>query len=194
MPKALFSSRSLIKNLSQSLYRYLFLRKQNIELKLGNGETITISRFHYPRIIYYYYMGYIKNITEDRIYLKIDNKTFRLPLKEIELLRFQDVIKLLKSGWLYYENYWEKNNIKFKHVYFSIYKVFEEEDYKFLNVKNKNILDIGAFVGDSPIYFILKGAKKVYAIEPHPDVYNEMLENIKLNSMEDKIIFSNISL
>ena len=45
------------------------------------------------------------------------------------------------------------------------------------------MLDIGAFVGDSSIYFILKGAKKVYAIEPHPDAYNEMLENIKLNNM-----------
>jgi tRNA G37 N-methylase Trm5 len=32
----------------------------------------------------------------------------------------------------------------------------------------------------------------VYAIESHPDAYNEMLENIKLNNMEDKIIPINI--
>ena len=52
-PKAIFKSRKLIKNLSSSLYQYLILRKQNIELKLRNGETITVSRFLYPRVIYY---------------------------------------------------------------------------------------------------------------------------------------------
>jgi len=191
-PKAIYNSRKIIKNLYSSLYQYLILRKPNIKLKLRNGETITVSRFLYPRIIYY--SGFIENITKDNIYLKINNKTFQLSLKEIELLGFWYIIRSLKSGWLYYENYWEKNNIRFKRIYGAIYQVFEEEDYKFLNVQNKSVLDIGAFVGDSPIYFILKGAKKVYAIEPHPDAYNEMLENIKLNNMEDKIVPINMGI
>jgi FkbM family methyltransferase len=191
-PKAIFKSRKLIKNLSSSLYQYLILRRQNIELKLRNGETIKVSRFLYPRIIYY--SKYIENITKDNIYLKINNKTFQLPLKEIEILGFWHIIRSLKAGWLYYKNYWKKANIRFKHVHGSIYEVFEEEDYKFLDVQNKSVLDIGAFVGDSPIYFILKGAKKVYAIEPHPESYKEMLENIKLNNMEDKIIPINMGI
>jgi FkbM family methyltransferase len=191
-PKAIYNSRNLIKNLYSSLYQYLILRKQNIELKLRNGETITVSRFLYPRVIYY--SKYIENINKDSIYLKINNKTFQLPLKEIEISGFWNIIRSLKAGWLYYENYWEKNNVKFRHFYYAIYEIFEEEDYKFLNVKDKNVLDIGAFVGDSPIYFVLKGAKKVYAIEPHPDAYNEMLENIKLNNMEDKIIPINMGI
>jgi len=191
-PKVIYNSRELIKNLYSSLYQYLILRKQNIELKLRNGEIITISRFLYPRIIYY--SKYIENMTKDNIYLKINNKTLQLPLKEIEYVGFFYTIRSLKSGWLYYENYWKKNNIKFKHVYLSIYEVFDEEYYKFLNVQNKSVLDIGAFVGDSAIYFILKGAKKVYAIEPHPDAYNEMIENIKLNNMEDKIIPINMGI
>jgi len=190
--KTLFSSRKLIKNLSSSLYQYLILRKKNITLKLRNRDIITVSRFLYPRIIYY--SKYIENMTKDNIYLKINNKTFQLPLKEIEISGVGSVIEPLKSGWLYYKSYWEKNNIKFKHVYGAIYQVFDEEDYRFLNVKDKNVLDIGAFVGDSPIYFILKGAKKVYAIEPHPDAYKEMLENIKLNNMQDKIIPINMGI
>jgi len=105
-----------------------------------------------------------------------------------------EVDVFIKSGWDYNRNYWEKNGVRFKHVYSSIYDTFIREDYKFLNVKDKNVLDIGAFVGDSPIYFILKGAKKVYAIEPHPDAYKEMLENIKLNNMENKIIPINIGI
>jgi FkbM family methyltransferase len=139
-------------------------------------------------------MGYIENITKDGIYFKINNKTFQVPFKEIENVGISRTIVLLKSGWLYYKNYWEENNIKFKHAYSSTYDVFEIEDYKFLNVQNKSVLDIGAFVGDSPIYFILKGAKKVYAIEPHPDAYKEMIENIKLNNMEDRIIPINIGI
>jgi len=191
-PEAIYNSRKIIKNLSSSLYQYLILRKQNIELKLRNGETITVSRFLYPRVIYY--SKYIENMTKDNIYLKINNKTFQLPLKEIEILGFWNIIRLLKSDWLYYKNYWEKNNIRFKHAYGAIYEVFNDEEYKFLNVQNRSVLDIGAFIGDSPIYFILKGAKKVYAIEPHPDAYNEMIENIKLNNMEDKIIPINMGI
>ena len=105
-----------------------------------------------------------------------------------------EVDVFIKSGWNYKGKYWEKNGIKFKYVYSSIHDTFIREDYKFLNIKDKNVLDIGAFVGDSSIYFILKGAKKVYAIEPHPDAYKEMLENIKLNNMEDKIIPINIGI
>jgi hypothetical protein len=80
-PKAIYNSRKLIKNLYSSLYQYLILRKQNIELKLRNGDTINISRIIYPRIIYYYYIGYIENITKDGIYFKINNKTFQVPFK-----------------------------------------------------------------------------------------------------------------
>jgi FkbM family methyltransferase len=190
-PNILLSSRKIIKNLYSSLYQYLILRKPYIELKLRNGETITVSRFFYLPIMYYYYLGYIKDMNKDGIYFKVNDKTFQVPLKEIEFTKF---LRMIRSGWLYHNNYWEKNNIKFKHVYLQIYEVFEEENYKFLNVKDKNVLDIGAFVGDSPIYFILKGAKKVYAIEPHPDVYKEMIENIKLNNMEDKIIPINMGI
>jgi len=56
-----------------------FPKKRNIELKLRNGETIIISRFLYPKIIHY--SKYIENMTKDGIYLKINNKTFQLPLK-----------------------------------------------------------------------------------------------------------------
>jgi len=107
-PKAIYNSRKLIKNLSSSLSQYLVSRKRNIKLKLRNGDTIDISRIIYPRIIYYYYMGYIENITKDEIYFKINNKTFQVPFKEIENVGISLTIRLLKSGWLYYKNYWGK--------------------------------------------------------------------------------------
>jgi len=177
-----------------SLYQYLILRKQNIKLRLRNGETITVSRFLYPRIMYYYYLGYILDINKNEIKIKLDDKVYSISLNALYSNSIYGMVILLKLGWQYKDDHWEKNGIKFKHLYNAIYEVFEEEDYKFLNVQNKSVLDVGAFVGDSAIYFILKGAKKVYAIEPHPNAHKEMLENIKLNNMEDKIIPINIGI
>jgi FkbM family methyltransferase len=192
--RALFSSRRLIKNLYSSLYQYLILRKQNIELRLTNRDIITVSRFLYPRIIYYYYLGYIIDINKNEIKIKLDDKIYSIPINALYSNDIGGILTFIKLNWQYKNNYWEKNGIKFKYAYGSISEIFDNEDYKFLNVKDKNVLDIGAFVGDSPIYFILKSAKKVYAIEPHPDAYNEMIENIKLNNMDDKIIPINIGI
>jgi FkbM family methyltransferase len=38
------------------------------------------------------------------------------------------------------------------------------------------VINIGAFVGDSTIYFAVKGAKRIIAIEPHPKAFEELLE------------------
>jgi FkbM family methyltransferase len=56
-----------------------------------------------------------------------------------------------------------------------------------VDVKDKNVVDVGAYVGDSAIYFALRGARKVIAIEPHPGAYEEMSENIRLNNLENII-------
>ncbi len=69
--------------------------------------------------------------------------------------------------------------------------VFGLEEYSFLKVENEIIIDIGANIGDSPIYFALNSAKKVIALEPYPYSYNIALKNIKLNHLEDKIILLN---
>ncbi|MCG2872343.1 MAG: FkbM family methyltransferase, partial [Sulfolobales archaeon] len=57
-----------------------------------------------------------------------------------------------------------------------------------MNVKNKSIVDIGAFVGDTAIHFAIKGAEKVIAIEPHPRAHEELVENIRINGLEGKIV------
>ena len=69
--------------------------------------------------------------------------------------------------------------------------VFLKEIYKFLNVKNKIVIDIGANIADSAIYFVLNGAKQVIALEPFSYSYKYAVENIKINNMEDKILMFN---
>ena len=44
--------------------------------------------------------------------------------------------------------------------------IFVKNDYDFLKVEDKIIVDIGANIGDTAIYFAVKGAKKVIGLEP----------------------------
>ena len=69
-----------------------------------------------------------------------------------------------------------------------IYEIFAEESYKELGISNSTVIDIGANIGDSSIYFALSGAKKVIAIEPQLKSFQSLISNIRLNKLED-IIF-----
>jgi FkbM family methyltransferase len=68
---------------------------------------------------------------------------------------------------------------------------FMEQPYKWLNVKGKEVIDIGANIGDTAIYFAVNGAKHVYAFEPYPFSYRIALKNIKLNKLERKVTLLN---
>ena len=194
-PKVILKSRKIIKNWYYCLIDYLIFRSPYIKVKFRDNSNANLTRKLYISLIYYYYKGYKIKFSDNNVIFNINNNEYIIPLSEVEHTNaFSESILALEHGYIYNNGVWEKNGIKFKHFYGSTYEVFVNEDYKFLNVKDKNVLDIGAFVGDSPIYFILKGAKEVYAIEPHPDAYNEMLENIKLNNMEDKIVPINVGI
>lgn len=77
--------------------------------------------------------------------------------------------------------------LKFRGFYYSFYEVFVKEIYN-IDVSGRDVVDVGAFTGDSSIYFAVKGARRVVAIEPHPYAFREMVENIKLNRLEDRIV------
>jgi len=66
--------------------------------------------------------------------------------------------------------------------------VFLREEYGFLPVKGNAIIDIGANIGDSAIYFAIRGADKVIALEPYPKNCEIARKNIELNNLSDKII------
>ncbi len=61
------------------------------------------------------------------------------------------------------------------------------EDYNFLNVKNEIVIDIGANIGDSTLYFCINGAKKVIALEPYPYTFSIAKRNILNSPFKDKI-------
>jgi FkbM family methyltransferase len=107
-----------------------------------------------------------------------------------EFLVSDSICEAVRYGWRYdsRNGFWIKNNVKFRHMRKSILEVFEWHHYNTLDVKDKVVIDVGAFIGDSAIYFALRGASKVIAIEPHLGAYAEMLDNIRLNNLKNRII------
>jgi len=62
---------------------------------------------------------------------------------------------------------------------------FIREDYKQLNVSNKTVVDVGAGIGETCIYFALRGSRKVIGIEPYLLLYNIAMHNIFSNGLQD---------
>lgn len=68
-----------------------------------------------------------------------------------------------------------------------IMEVFFKQGYGMLPVKNRFVIDVGTNIADSAIYFAMKGAKKIIALEPYPKNYEIAKSNIKLNRLSNKI-------
>ena len=66
-------------------------------------------------------------------------------------------------------------------------EVFFEEDYGSVDYSGKTVIDIGANIGDSSIYFVLNGARKVISFEPFPNSFKLLKKNIFLNNMQESI-------
>lgn len=64
-----------------------------------------------------------------------------------------------------------------------ISEIFFQNEYRHLKCKDKVVLDIGASIGDSAIYFALKEAKRVVAFEPFPYAYEIAKKNIIQNGI-----------
>ena len=68
-----------------------------------------------------------------------------------------------------------------------IFEIFRTESYGELKIDGAVVVDIGGNIGDSSIYFALNGARMVICIEPQEISFQAMVQNIKLNHLEDKI-------
>lgn len=65
--------------------------------------------------------------------------------------------------------------------------IFHNDCYGFLPVENNTVIDIGANIADSSIYFACRKAKKVIAIEPYLGNYAVAKKNIETNYLSDTI-------
>ena len=54
-------------------------------------------------------------------------------------------------------------------------------------INGHTVIDIGANIGDSTVYFVIKGARIVLALEPYKYSYNMLVENIRINDLKNVI-------
>lgn len=69
----------------------------------------------------------------------------------------------------------------------SIGDVFVEKELSVLDVKGRVVIDIGANIGDSTVYFVIMGAERVISIEPFPFTFDLLIKNITINGVQDKV-------
>ena len=60
--------------------------------------------------------------------------------------------------------------------------------------QGKTVVDVGAYTGDSAIYFTNRGAKLVIGLEPDPRNYQLATENVQLNQLADRVKLLNVAL
>ena len=65
--------------------------------------------------------------------------------------------------------------------------IYLDEEYSFLPVKEKTVIDIGSNIGDSAIYFCLQGAQKVIGLDHYQKNYNFALKNIENNGFSKNV-------
>jgi len=81
--------------------------------------------------------------------------------------------------------------LPFPHGIYELVETFYHECYGGIDIQNGNIIDIGAFIGDTAIYFASKGAKKIIAFEPAKNLFRLAVQNVQLNNLNGIVYLRN---
>jgi len=192
-----FATRYLFDNWFSLIFRYGLSRLGlNIKLEARIEDcAFEVEPDVFARIVSRFSRGLIKSV-------KCANG--RLFVNDVEVDSISDVIYKLETwarviGWRYDDSCkcWVKDGVRFRRIdliVLSIFGLYGESEYSFIDVGDRDVVDVGAYVGDTAIYFALRGARRVIAIEPNPEAFREIIENIKLNNLEGTVIPVNAGL
>ena len=168
---------SIVKNWQDVFLFRMGLKKPGFVMQLRNGKKININKLKD------YFSFWESKEGQEELLNQSGLKSIVKIVKNDTVLKFKFENKIVK---LVYDSQKQMNN-----TLGMIKEQFIEEQYKWLDVKGKEVIDIGANVGDSAIYFALNGAKHVYAFEPYPYSYNIANKNIRLNELQDMVTLVN---
>lgn len=98
------------------------------------------------------------------------------------------LFKLMHKGAAYKDFRYKNRQLRIYNVNIyeargTVEEIFIDEVYKGLDVAGRQVVDAGASIGDTAIYFMLNGARAVYSFEPVKARYELALKNIKQNSI-----------
>ena len=148
--------------LSWKARKFTIPYNRKLRVKIRNGKEIYLWGLEVALLNSYIKKGISINDAVDYV---VENKIpFKGSLITIE-------------GWL------NKGNVNNG----NIFDVFINEEYSFLNTQNRDVIDIGASIGDSSIYFALSGARRVIGLEPFPYSYSFAVRNVEINNLSERI-------
>ena len=163
-----------IKNDANFYQKYLNLiknlDKESVEIVIGILSKIT----NYNNIEDDIYFSHKESKRLNDLYEEFNNK----------------IIKINEELFIYDKYILPKNQFEIE----AFYGKYGMDYVKNINqVKNKNIIDAGAYIGDSAILFSDYTDKNIYSFEPFLQNYNLMLKTIELNK-KNNIIPVNMAL
>ena len=179
--KALISSRKLFKNWLSAGMKYYLIRhgvsRGDIVVKCSDRKC-KMNPHTYASIVLSHYNGWLRD------FVCSDNGCMGKLCGIIDLLVKDDGVLLRMPDGVLME-------------LFDVYNAIETwvYDIHFLafDMNKWFILDIGAYIGDTALYYAKRGAF-VVAVEPLPDNYNIMLKNLELNpTLKARIIPINVA-
>ena len=140
-------------------------KKKSITIRIKGGETLLV-----PREMVYF----VKEL--------INNDNIR---KGYQFDESQGVITFTYLGRLLKIKFYEDGLLNGEFASFF-------GDYEFLNpILGNTVIDIGANIADSSIWFAISGASKIIALEPYRYSYNMAIKNLEMNNLNDIVILLN---
>jgi FkbM family methyltransferase len=124
------------------------------------------------------------------VYLGPDHLSTYKPFFE-----FEGKIKFFKrNGQIFAEIKDHVFALPFPHGLAQLDMVFLKDRYGECNVQGSSVVDVGAFIGDTAVYFASRGARKVLAFEAAPPLFRLAEQNVLLNHVEDVVQMKNAAL
>jgi FkbM family methyltransferase len=195
--RLLMFSRQYFRNWFWAYLRYYLFKKGLIE----SGALVAVCRDGAKLAIHPKIHGFLVRRLFDGTFTGLRcgdgvviAKGFSVPVQE--LLFSSCVDDAIRLGWVYDAGCgcWVRDGVRFKHIKCYTLEAFNYGEHRYIDVRSRVVVDVGAGFGETAVYFILNGAKHVVAVEPCPEGFRELLENLKLNNVVGRVTPINAAL
>jgi FkbM family methyltransferase len=160
--KIFFIYKKTYKNYLEIIFN-IVKKKPEIICVLHNGTSIVLSSFQLINLV-------ANSFNHPEFYFDFEHDLVKFKMQDANSLQICDVVIYggISNG--------------------DVLGIFMTKEYDSIPIKNKIVLDIGANIADSSIYFALMGANKIIGIEPFSRNFYLAEKNIKENNLNSKIL------
>jgi len=172
------------------LLKSVYFNKGNSEIK---NITILLLKGYFLKVFLAFYRK-LFHLEQNEKWFKIckelgddfmDKKLIKLNIYKKKIIRLQDrkiVLELEKKEGLSFGDYMDILSSYYQSILSNQYNISSK------NINGKIVVDCGSSHGEFGIFCMKLGAKKVYSFEPVTGTYKILVNNIKLNNLNSKVV------